>query len=178
MKGPFFLCNSDPHHLVTSFIGAPENLDIRSEAIMKTLFIDIKTKKKIKPGSIFEKLAHCQNRREQASLDDCENDTCISTQLLQINMNWFVDLWEHLERFCNVLPVFGSNSAKYDLSLTKSFLLPILVNDRDNESTVIRRTNQFIAFKFCDIQLLNIGNFLSGATSFGSFVKAYKTSET
>ena len=88
------------------------------------------------------------------------------------------DLQESLERYCNVLPVFGFKSAKYDLNLIKSYLLPILVNERDIEPTVIKKANQFISFKFGNIQLLDIMNFLAGATSLDSLLKSYKFSET
>ena len=91
--------------------------------------------------------------------------------------NQLIDLQESLERYCNVLPVFGFNSAKYDINLIKSYLLPILFNERDIERTVIKKANQFISFKFGDIQLLDILNFLGGATSLDSSLKAYKTSE-
>ena len=74
--------------------------------------------------------------------------------------------------------MFDFNSAKYDLNLIKSYLLPILINERDIEPTVIKKANQFISFKFGDIQLLAIMIFLGGATSLDSFLKAYKTSET
>ena len=92
--------------------------------------------------------------------------------------NQLFDLQESLERYCNVLPVFGFNSAKYDINLIKSYLLPILVNERDTELTVIKKANQFIAFNFGDLQLLDIMNFLGGATSIDSVLKAYRTSET
>ena len=92
--------------------------------------------------------------------------------------NQLIDFQEALDRYCNVLPVFGFNSAKYDLKLIKSYLLPILVNERDIEPTVIKKENHFISFKFGDIRLLDIINFLCGATSLDSFLKAYKTSET
>ena len=93
--------------------------------------------------------------------------------------NQLFDLQECLERYCNDLPVFGFNCAKYDLNLLKSFLLPILVNERDIEPTVIKKANKFISFNFGDIELLDIMNFLGGgATSLDSFLKAYKTSET
>ena len=74
--------------------------------------------------------------------------------------------------------MFGFNSAKYDLNLIKSHLLPIHVNERGIEPTVIRKANQFISIQFGDLQLLDIMNFLGGATSLDSFLKAYKTSET
>ena len=178
VEEPIFFCNSDPCHLVASLIGGLENLASQSKAKMKNLFLDIETTIKIKMGSIFEKLTQRHNRREQADLDDCDNEICASTQFLQIQKNQLFDLQESLERYCNVLPVFGFNSTKYDLDLIKSYLLPILVNERYIEPTVIRKANQFISFKFGDIQLLDIRNFLGGATSFDSFLKAYKTSET
>ena len=89
--------------------------------------------------------------------------------------NQLIELHEHLERYCNVLPVFGFNSAKYDINLIKSYLLPILINERNMEPTVIEK---FVSFKFGDVQLLDKMNFLGGARSRDSFKKAYKTSET
>ena len=112
------------------------------------------------------------------SQDDCDNEICTSTQFLQIQRNQLIDLQETLERYCNVLPVFSFISARYNLNLIKSYLLPILVNERDIEPAVIKKANQFISFKFGDIQLLDKMNFLGGATSLDSFLKAYKTSET
>ena len=96
VKEPFFLCNSDPHHLVTSFIGALENLALQSKAKMKKLFFDIETTIKIKLGSILEKLTQRHNRKEQADLDNCDNETCTSTQFLQIQKKQLIDLQEHL----------------------------------------------------------------------------------
>ena len=92
--------------------------------------------------------------------------------------NQKIDLQETLERYCNVLPVFDFNKAKYDLNLIKSPFLPILVKERDIEPTVIKKTNPFSSFRFGDIQPLDRMNFLGGATSLDSLVKACKTSET
>ena len=64
------------------------------------------------------------------------------------------------------------------MNLIKSYLLPIFVNERDIESTVIKKANQFVSFKFGDNQLLEIMNFVGGATSLDSFLKDYKTKET
>ena len=74
--------------------------------------------------------------------------------------------------------MFGSNSAKRDLILIKSHLLPILVNERDIKTTVIKKRNKLISFKLGDFQLFDITTFLGRATSLDSFLKAYKTSET
>ena len=45
------------------------------------------------------------------------------------------------------------------------------------EPTVIKKANKFVSFKFGDDQLLDNMNFLGGATSIDSFLKAYKTAE-
>ena len=104
--------------------------------------------------------------------DDCENKTSASTQFIQIQKNQFSELQKHLEPYCDVLPVFGFNSAKYGLKFFKAFLLPILVNEQDIKPSVIKKTDQFISFKSGDVQLLDIMIFLGGATNIDSFLKA------
>ena len=135
VEAPVFFCNSDPHQLVASSIGAFKNLASQSIAKMKNLFFDIETTIKNKLGNILEKLTQRHNRCEHArfdmSRDNCDNEICASTQFIQIQKNQLIDLQVSLERYCNVLPVFGFNSAKFDLNSIKSFLLPILVNERD-----------------------------------------------
>ena len=42
----------------------------------------------------------------------------------------------------------------------------------------MKKANQFVSFKFGDIQLLDIRKFLGGGTSLDSFLKTYKTKET
>ena len=83
VEEPIFLCNSDPHHLVASFIGALENLASQSKAKMINLFLGIETTIKNKLGSILEKVTQRHNRREQADLDECDNEICASTQFSQ-----------------------------------------------------------------------------------------------
>ena len=145
---------------------------------MKNLFFDIETTIKIKLGSLLEKLTQRHNRREQVDFDDCDDETCSSTQFLQIRkktVDWSAGAFGTLlQRF----PIFVFNSANFELNLMKSYLLPILVNERNIEPTVIEKANDFISFNVGDIQLLDIMNFLGGATSLDSFLKAYKTSET
>ena len=106
-----------------------------------------------------DKLTQRHNRREQAELDDCDNETCTSTQFSQIQKKQSIDLQKHLEHYCNVLPTFGYNGAKYDLNLIKSYLLLILVNERNIERTLIKKAKRFISFKFSDIHCWILGIF-------------------
>ena len=105
-----------------------------------------------------------RNRAEKVVffVDDCivEEEKDLSTQFLQMQKYQYIDLQDYFGRFCNVLPVFGFNSAKYDINLIKSYLLPILVNGRDIEPTVIKKANQLVSFKIEAIHLLDIMSFL------------------
>ena len=122
---PIFLCNANPHHLITSFITALEGLATQSKAQMKLIFFEVETAIKIKLCAILEQLNQRRNRAERESkfVDDFvveeeeEKDSC--TQFLQAQKNQSIDSQEHFERYCNVLPVFGFNSAKYDINLIK-----------------------------------------------------------
>ena len=96
---------------------------------------------------------------------------------IHANAKESIDLQEHFERYRNVLPVFGFNSAKVDINLIRSYFLPIPVNERDVEPTVLKKASQFVFFKFGDFQFFDIMNILGGATSPDSFLKAYKTKE-
>ena len=180
---PIFLCNAKPQHLILSFIIALEGLATQSKAQMKLNFIEVETAIKIKLCAILEQLNPRRNQAERVSnfVDDCvveEEEEDLSTQFLQLQKNQLIDLQELFERYCYVLPVFGFNSAKYDINLIKSYLLPILVNEQEIGPTVIKKANQYVSFKFGDIQLRDIMNFLGGATSLDSFLKGYKTKET
>ena len=155
---PIFLCNSDPRHLVSSFISTLEGLATQSKAQMKLRFIEVETAIKIKLSSILEQLnqRHSQPERvfdydNDEYFNDTAEETKLSTQFLQMQENQLIDLQEHFESYCNTLPVFGFNSAKYDINLIKSYLLPILVNKRQIEPTVIKKANQFVSFNFKDV---------------------------
>ena len=180
---PSFICNANPRHLISSLITALEGLATQSKVQMIFNFIEVETAIKIKLCAILEQLNQRRNRAERVSnlVDDCieeEEEKDLSTQFLQMQKNQLIDLQERFERYCNVLPVFGFNSAKYDINLIKSHLLPILVHERGIEPTGIKKANQFVSFKFGDIQILDIMNFVGGATSLDSLLKGYKTKET
>ena len=84
---------------------------------------------------------------EDESIEDSE-ETDMSTQFLKFQNNQLIDLKQPLERYVNNLPVFGFNSGRYDLNLTKSYLIPYLIRDKEHETALIKKANDFISFKF------------------------------
>ena len=182
---PIIFWNSNPRHLVASFIDAVEGLALQGKAQMKLKFLEIETAIKSKLTRTLESLNERRCRKqsvfefEDHCFEDDNEEKDASTQFLQMQKNQINELQEHLERYCNVLPVFGFNSAKYDINLIKSYLCCPFSSMRGIlELIVIKEANQFVSFRFGDIQLLDIMNFLGGATSLDSFLKACKTSET
>ena len=134
---PIFLCNSNPHDLFGSFIDAVESLVTQSNAQMKLKFLRVETAGRSlltrTPESLKER--RCRNQRvfefKHLCFEDVNDDKVASTQFLQMPKNQLIALHEHVERYCNVVPVFEFNGAKYDINLFKSFLLPKLINERN-----------------------------------------------
>ena len=86
-----FRCNSDPRHLVSSFISALKGFATQSKAQMKKGFINVETTIKIKLSIILEQLNQGHSQRERVfdyDNDECFNDTAeeteLSTQFLQM----------------------------------------------------------------------------------------------
>ena len=180
---PVFLCDEDPKALITSFVEAIEDLANKIKTELRTKFSSIEAIIRARVNAIWENL---NKRKDQnASAFECEDERVeeddeadMSTQFLQMQKNQLLDLQQHFEQYVNTLPVFGFNSGKYDLILIKSYLLPYLIHERDIQPTVIKKANHFVSLKFGDVQILDILNFLGGATSLDFFLEAYKTSET
>ena len=188
LQEPIFICDSDPHSLVSTFVTTLENLAEKSKLEMSLNFHEIGSAIK---GKLDRVMSAINKRKRTISSSSkkfgeslCETDNedveevTASTQFLLTHKNRLIELQEHFERYVNTLHVFGFNSSKYDLNLIKAYLIPLLVNEKGIEPTVIKKANQFVSFKFGNIQFLDIMNFLGGATSLDSFLKAYKTSET
>ena len=104
--------------------------------------------------------------------------TALFAQFLQMQKSQLIDLQEHLECYCNVLPVFGFNGANCQIKTMKSYLIPIPINGQDIEPVVIGKANRYFSSKFGHNHILDIMNFLLGAENHHSFLKAYKTSKT
>ena len=61
--------------------------------------------------------------------------------------NKLIELQQLFEMYVTVLPVLGFNSANYDLNLIKAYLIPLLVNEKEIEPTVITKTEPIIMFQ-------------------------------
>ena len=78
---------------------------------------------------------------------------------------------ERFERYSNTLPVFGFNSARYDINLIKKYLLILLVNERDIEPIVIK--NPSILFR-SHLVMFNFLMFLTCFEVLPFFIHSWK----
>ena len=145
-----FLCNVGPHLLVSLFITALSRMATQSKAQMKPNSIQVERAIRRKLCIIREQLSQRRNRKESECLRgwmSCciRGETGFVYPVFWQMQNHLIDLQEQIERYCNVLPVFGFNCAKYDINSIKSFLLLNLVNNRDIEPTVIKKANQVVS---------------------------------
>ena len=92
-SGTLFFCNANPHHLILSFITAPEGLPTQNTAQMKVNFIEVETATMTKLCAVLEQLNQRHNRAERVSnfVYDCiveeEEAKDLFTQFLQIQKN-------------------------------------------------------------------------------------------
>ena len=142
--------------------------------------MEIRTSVKSKLNQNFSALNQRPCRKEPVLEfeDGCierKEEQNVSTQSLQTQRNQRIDLQDHLNRHCKILPKVGFNSAKY-FNMIKLSLLRLLVNERGIETIVITKANQFVSFKFGVAQLV-VENLLRGGTSVDVFLNAYKASK-
>ena len=171
---PIFICEPEPRKLVEHFVDALQKLAAKSEKDMRMRFKDVS-------ASLCDKITNVSNAMSSDQTEITGNLALRppghSIKFLDKKKNVLLDLQKSLEEYISTLPVFGFNSSRYDLNLIKSYLIPILINEKNLEPHVIKKTNQFISLKFGNVQLLDILNFIGGATTLDSFLKAYEASE-
>ena len=111
-------------------------------------FLQIETAIKSILAPILETLNQCRSHRDG---NEAENDNSekSSTQFLQMQQNQLIQLHEHFERYCNLLHVSVIKSARYDIKLIKSHLLPVPLIKRDIEPFVIKKCQQTCFVQIC-----------------------------
>ena len=169
-----FLCEKDPNHLIISFVAQLETL--AAKANMRPKFLAVEAEIKTRLSDISCRLQIISETQPNISSE--KEVSNVSKNFSRIRQKQFLDLQRHFNNYVVTLPVVRSKSGKYDLNLIKAYLIPHLLNDRAIQPTVIKKANQFISFKFGDIQFLDILNFLGAAASLDSFLKAYQSEET
>ena len=121
----------------------------------------------------FEDFCMGEKEEEEEEEEETEEEQDVSPQFFYKHKR-LIDSQNYLERYCNVLPIFGLNSSKYDVNVIKSYLLLLFVNEGKIDPKVIRKANRFVCFKFGDVQLPDTLKFLGGAMSLDFFFERIK----
>ena len=166
----------EPNRLIRSFVAQLEILAAKNKVDVKSKFLEVEAEIKTRLNDVSSRLQIISETQSDISIE--REDSNDSKNFLRYQQKQLLDLQCHFNNYVDTLPVFGFNSGKYDLNLIKSYLLPHLLNDKAVTPTVIKKANQLISFKFGDVQIRDIVNFLGGATTLDSFLKAYQSEET
>ena len=124
-----------------------QDIEVATNERMKKIVDQLKERGKNYSSNKFEYEDKCIEDSEEADM---------SSKVLQIQKNQLIDLEQHLEKYVNILTVFGFleqhlekyvntltvfrfNSGRYDLNLIKSYLIPYLIRDKEQETSVIKK---------------------------------------
>ena len=116
---------------------------------MQSKFLEIEKKRVHTFFSILnERISFNKSEAREYEDESIENEeeTDSFTHFLSIQKNQLNDLMQHLERYTDILPVFGFNSSRFDINLIKSWLHPYLINETEIEHSVIKKANDFVPF--------------------------------
>ena len=181
---PIFLCSSNPRDLVELFIDAGEGLATQSKAQMKLKFLEVESK--VSWPELWN-LSMNAAAATNAFLSSRINVSKLiaKRKMLQYNfckyrkINWLSskNILNVTATYYQCLDLIAQNTTS---TRSNPFCLPFssMSIERNIQPTVIKKANQFVFFKFNDVQLLHNLNFLGGATSLDSFVEPSKTPET
>ena len=168
---PVFICENDPNRLIICFVAQLEIPAAKNKVDVRSKFLEVEAEIKTRLNDVSSRLQTISET--QSNISSETEDSNASINFLRYQQKQLLDLQCNFNSYVDILPVFGFNSGKYDLNLIKSYLIPHLLNDKAATPTVIKKANQFISLKFGDVQFLDIVSFLGGATTLGSFLKAY-----
>ncbi len=83
-------------------------------------------------------------------------------------------LLDHLTSYCQICPVLGYNSSRYDVIVIQEFLLPELNLDSDPKAYVSKKNSSYMCIRNSFFIFLDLLLFLSPGTSLSAFIKAYR----
>ena len=79
------------------------------------------------------------------------------------------------EKWMKEIPVIGFNSGKYDINVTKPFLIQVL-KEKDELEFVVKKSNSFMCVQTTRLKFLDIRNYLAPGFNYATYLKAYKCS--
>jgi G:T-mismatch repair DNA endonuclease (very short patch repair protein) len=86
-------------------------------------------------------------------------------------------LISRFESYISELPCIGFNSARYDINVIKTILLPYLVR-QSKINFVIKKQSSFFAIATPTLKFLDICNYLAPGYSYAKFLKAFRCQAT
>ena len=120
---PVFLCENDPNHLIISYVAQLETLAAKNKADLIPKFLAAEAEIKTRLSDVSSRLQIISETQRNISGE--KDDSNATKNFLRIQQKQLLDLQRLFNNYVDTLTVFGFNSGKYDLNLTKRILFPI-----------------------------------------------------
>ena len=99
----------------------------------------------------------------------------VETVILKKLKTSYSRLLKEVEEYCDIIPILGFNSSKYDLNLIKRKLFKF-IDVYSEKASVIKKANSYLCIQTDKFRFLDISNYLAPGCSYSQFLKAYEAS--
>ena len=90
----------------------------------------------------------------------------------------FDSLKDELDAYLRIIPVFGFNSASYDIPLIKEHMIRYLLEEDGAIQFVVKRGNKYMCIQTDKLRFLDVLNYLAPGFSYSSYLKAMEVEES
>ena len=98
----------------------------------------------------------------------------MEVSILKKLRNQYRSLLKEITEYCDIIPILGFNSSKYDLNLIKRKLFKYIDAFSSKKVSVIKKTNAYLCIQSEKFRFLDISNYLAPGSSYSQFLKAYE----
>ncbi len=109
--------------------------------------------------------------------DDNDDDDVDESEPELFSLKRLASLHEKVSAYMHCLPVFGFNSAKYDLPLVKSKLAKHLRMHEQKHGFTVKKASSYACIQSDHFRFMDASHFLAPGTSYAKFLKAYQVDE-
>ena len=164
-----FVSEGDPKQLVQQFVNYLSEIAEQARRLIFSTYKPV--------TDTIEKLIEAHHKEQKAKVKAEEKKKKPKKSAVEHLMDRFIQ-WEMQ------LPVVGFNSGKYDINAMKNILFPILVKlklpfeKEEAVQSIIKKQNSYMSITTKQLKFIDILNFLSPATSYAKFLKAFNVPES
>ena len=171
-----FVSEGDPQHLVQQFV---DYLDTIAKQATRLIY---ETYQPVTDAIQVLVKTYDEEQKDKAEMRPQDNNNKKKSK--KKKKSPIENLFAQYTQWQEQLPVVGFNSGKYDINAMRNVLFPSLMklkhslDEDDAVKSIIKKQNSYMGISTKHLKIIDILNFLSPATSYANFLKAFKVPES